>query len=152
MKKKTARQKLVNQLDKITREIVLLRDGECICPPPSTGHSKVLQCGHLISRGKHSVRWDLYNTHVQCSSCNLTHEHYPHYYTLTFIEKFSKVEYEALCRRSDVVEKIYIHELAELLEQMQKILEKQKVAKELGKEFKPYFSQKNILSGAWVNK
>ena len=95
--KKTDRKKLIKRLDSIVREIVLLRDGRCVI----CGKLDNLQCGHLITRGKHSVRWDLKNCHVQCSGCNLKHEFYPEIYTQWFLNKYGLVEYEALCRRSE---------------------------------------------------
>lgn len=116
-KKKTNKQVLELKADRLVREIVLIRDRSCVCPPPKNGHSAVMQPGHLISRGKKSLRWDLRNVHCQCSSCNLTHEFAPERYTQWFIEEFGAEEYAQLVKESmmvldtygvDVLEKIII--------------------------------------------
>ena len=69
-KDRTTRKSLVRKLDKIVSEIVILRDGKCIC----CGTDKRLTCGHLFSRVAYSTRWDLGNCYAQCLSCNFRHE------------------------------------------------------------------------------
>lgn len=146
--KKTSRKTLETKLDKIVREIVLERDKECVCPAPNNGHSSVLQCGHLFSRAKKSLKWDLRNCSCQCSGCNLLHEYNPHRYTLAFIHLHGLCVYEELLKTSEVIYKYREYELEEMLEQLKLIREKQ-IA---NPEWKPYFKQADILSGAWVNE
>jgi len=146
--KKTSRKTLETKLDKIIREIVLDRDSECVCSAPNNGHSSVMQCGHLFSRAKKSLKWDLRNCSVQCSSCNLLHEYNPHRYVLAFIHKHGLCVYEELLKTSEVVYKYREYELEEMLEQLKLIREKQ-IA---NPEWKPYLRQQDILSGAWVNE
>lgn len=148
-KKASERKILERKLDSICREIVVDRDVNCVCPPPKNGHSTVIQCGHLITRSKESVRWDLRNMNAQCSSCNLLHEYYPHIYTNWFVSHFGQVEYAVLCDRAEKVEKMQLYELQELYDQLKKIREKQLICNLSGEPFKPYFTQKEILSGAW---
>jgi hypothetical protein len=144
---KTSRQLLVKALDLLTREIVLLRDGFCVCPAPTNGHSRVRQAGHLITRGKVAVRWNLYNQSEQCSSCNLLHEHQPERYTKWFIDKFGLETYKSLCHDSEEVCKMSVDELMELRTQLTEILSRQRE----DKTFKPYFTQKEVLTGEWRN-
>lgn len=147
-KKKTSRQIVEKKLDLLVREIVLSRDGACVCPPPESGHSNVPQSGHLFTRSKKSVRWDLYNCNKQCSSCNLIHEFNSHRYTLWFIHRWGLCKYEDLYHRAEKPSLLKVYELEELFEQLRLIREKQKQEP----EWLPYFTQEEILSGAWRNK
>ncbi len=110
-KKKTARQQLERQLDAIVREIVLKRDGRCVV----CGKVTNLQCGHLITRTKRSVRWDLKNCNVQCAGCNFYHEHNPHPYTNWFINRYGLEEYQRLFAKSEAIGKYTIDELETML-------------------------------------
>ena len=143
-RKKTAKQKTEQALDAIVKEIVLARDNGCVCPSPESGHSNVRQPGHLISRRARTLRWDLRNVSEQCSSCNLIHNVRPEYYTKWFIESFGQENYAKLVEDGKPG-KLYPYELDELLEQLKLIREKQLS----DPKWKPYFSQKDILSGAW---
>jgi hypothetical protein len=67
------RKGMVRKLDNLCREYVKLRDKRCITH--SYKCSDVMQCGHLFSRATYSTRWDPRNIYLQCSSCNLKHEH-----------------------------------------------------------------------------
>lgn len=148
-KVRSERQNLVKLLDMICREIVLQRDGRCVCAAPSKGHSGVRQCGHLVSRTKESVRWDLYNTNEQCSSCNMLHEYNPHRYVVWFIGAHGESRYLDLTTRAEQVSKLQVYELRELYEQLQKIRYKQLETENDEAPFKPYFTQQEIMSGAW---
>ncbi len=72
------------KLDNLVKEIVFLRDKDCVtCPiwyniKPETHHgSNVMQPGHLIKRGCKTVRWNLKNVYKQCKTCNYLHNYYP---------------------------------------------------------------------------
>ena len=110
-KKKTPRQMLERQLDAVVREIVLKRDGRCVV----CGKTTNLQCGHLITRTKRGVRWDLKNCNVQCAGCNFCHEHNPHPYTHWFIQRYGLPEYENLFARSEAIGKFTLDELETML-------------------------------------
>lgn len=148
-KKKTSRVLLEREADKITREIVLDRDGYCVCPAPKKGHSSILQCGHLISRARKSVRWDLRNCNVNCASCNFIHEHHPEKYTRVFLAWYGQAEYEKLCDEGDVVRKIPEDELEAMVSELTSIRRRQLDRIRDGVEYKPRFTQKEILSGEW---
>jgi hypothetical protein len=147
-KKLSERQVLIRKLDLVTRSVVLARDGYCVCPPSNKGHSKVRQAGHIISRTRESVRWDLYNVHQQCSSCNMLHEWFPHRFVNQFLVNFGIEKYRQLCERAETVSKLQVYELYELIEQMNEI--RAKVIQD--KDFKPYFTQQEIMSGVWAEK
>lgn len=110
-RKTTERKRLIKRLDDITREIVLLRDGRCV----TCGKTDSLQCGHLITRARYGVRWDLLNCAVQCAGCNLRHEFNPEIYTNWFLRKYGLNEYQSLCHRSETQGKYSIGELEGIL-------------------------------------
>lgn len=122
-KPKTDRQKLEIEADRIIRATVLLRDdNRCCCPEPRKGHSAVMQAGHLITRTCKSVRWDLWNVNVQCSSCNMMHEHKPERYTRWFIANMGAKQYMDLVERAAVVRKIPDIEMRQLCAGLNSIL------------------------------
>lgn len=146
-KKVSSRGALISQAHALVRDIVISRDTGCVCPAPDRGHSNVMQAGHLIKSTKGAVRFDLYNVHCQCSSCNSRHVHHEKYYTKWFVEKFGCEEYVRLCNVSDGIG-LKNYELEELIVQLKLIRERQIEEK----EFKPYYTQAEILSGAWSKK
>ena len=139
--------KLKKKAHAILREILLLRDKKCVCPPPEKGHTKVLQAGHLIPGTKGGTYFDLYNTHVQCSGCNGRHVRYEKYYVGWFIGKFGKSEYLRLCKDSENPG-LKSYEMEEIIVQLG--LMKERIERET--DWKPYFTQTEILSGAWQIK
>lgn len=120
-RKAPERKTLVAKLDKITSEIVRRRDGECVLCGKRTG----LQCGHVISRMKYAVRWDLTNTNTQCDGCNLHHNYQPHKYINWFIGKWGLKEWEALCRRAEkpAMKTVELHALLERMQDLKERLE-----------------------------
>lgn len=125
VKQKSQRKRLIKRLDDLTREIVLVRDQRCV----TCGKIENLQCGHLITRAKYGVRWDLKNCNVQCQGCNFRHEYNPEIYTRWFLNKYGLEEYQSLCQRSENG-KYSIDDLEEILFQLtevQKDLEEMKV-------------------------
>lgn len=144
-KKKTNRQTLEKQADLLIRDIVLKRDQFCVCPAPKNGHTDVLQCGHLITRGRGSVKYDLRNCNAQCSGCNARHEHFAEIYTVWFIREFSVETYQTLVENSEAVKKLSVEELQILCNELEAIRARQDV----DRDFKPRYSQAEILSGQW---
>lgn len=147
-KKAEVRRLLEKKADVLCKNVVILRDGFCVCPAPKNGHSTVMQAGHLVTRSKESVKWDLYNVSIQCSSCNLLHEFTPHRYTQWFIDKFGISEYKRLCDDSENVVKLTLVQLEQLCCELEKIYECQQA----DRNFKPRFTQKEIMSGEWKLK
>jgi hypothetical protein len=147
-KVKSARALLVGKLDSACRDIILDRDYSCVCVV-GNGHKGPRTSGHLISRTRESVRWDLYNIHEQCGGHNMLHEYQPERFTSWFLGKFGVDQYARLVQDAEKVSKLQLYELQELLDQLKKIRQRQIVETLAGNPWKPYFSQKDILSGAW---
>lgn len=145
-KQKTPRQIWERKLDDITREIVLARDSHCVLVG---NHSEVLQCGHLISRVKRSVRWDLFNCNAQCSGCNQRHEWYPERYTLWFVSRVGAENYARLCAEAERANKLTTEELERLHMELLKIRQYQKDCEQQGAAWCPRFSQSDVLDGTW---
>jgi hypothetical protein len=95
--RKITRKGLVKALDTIVSLIVRARDKRCV----TCGSTEKLQCGHLITRSKYKVRWNLINCNTQCASCNLSHEYNPHPYTEWFITTKGLQTYKELIRESN---------------------------------------------------
>lgn len=150
VKKSSSRGLLIKEIHSVMRDIVIERDGGCVVSyAPEKGHTKIIQAGHIVASTKGSVRFDLRNVHAQCSGCNGRHVHFPHYYIDWFIRKFGADTYLDIVSESNVVSTMKTYELQELMVQMKRIREKQLVCNLSGEPFKPYFTQKEILSGAW---
>lgn len=90
--KKTERQRLVEKLDRLTSEIVINRDRKCV----TCGVTRNLSCGHLITRARYGVRWDLQNCAAQCFACNALHESDPEPYKTWFILRYGESALEEL--------------------------------------------------------
>jgi hypothetical protein len=144
-KKKTNRQLLERQADTLVREIVLKRDGFCVCPAPKNGHGNVRTPGHLISRTRRSVRWSLLNTNEQCNSCNYIHEHRPEIYTQWFIRTFGFEMYQILVETGEKSDKLSVEQLQILCNELTSI----KARQENDKDFKPRYAQEQIINGTW---
>lgn len=91
------------------------------------------------------MRWDLLNVHVQCSSCNLLHNHFSEIYTKWFIVEFGEEAYIKLVDDSGRMSKLRIPELRVLCDELEKILAYQREHP----NWRPYFRQMDILSGEW---
>lgn len=144
-KKKTNRQLLERQADSLVRDIVLKRDRFCVCPAPKNGHGNVRTPGHLISRTRQSLRWSLLNTNEQCMSCNFLHEHKPEIYTAWFIREFGAETYQQLVKDAESVGKLSVEQLQILCNELTSI----KARQEIDKDFRPRYTQAEILSGDW---
>ena len=145
---KTERQTLKKKLDDVVREIILDRDNGCVLPAVRP-HAGRRTRGHVISCTAESVEWDLYNVNEQCGGCNYYHEHRADVYIDWFIQRFGLEEWNRLRHDADHAEKLQVYELQELLDQLKKIRQKQIQSMLMGEPWKPYFTQKDILSGAW---
>lgn len=98
MKSYSVRKRIAKQkADAIFSKYIRARDGnKCVL----CGSEYMVQCGHLIKRGKHAVRYDLLNCHAQCSRCNMLHNYEPDHYINWFIRKFSADMYTDLYEKS----------------------------------------------------
>src|SRR3972149_7866962 len=144
LKKVSSRDSLIKKAHAIMREIVIARDGGCVCPAPEKGHSDVLQAGHIIPSTKPGVRFDLDNVNCQCSSCNGRHGRYEYYYVNWFLFVHGEEKYDRLCKDADRGT-LKTYEIEEIIVQLQAIRDRQAE----DKEFIPRFTQQEILSGLW---
>ena len=159
-KKKTPRQAIIRDLDKLCREIVMVRDTQSVplvykealdaqgAIEYSVNHIGVPQWGHVITSAAKSTRWDLRNTHKQDASDNLLHEYYPEIYITWYIDTFGIESWKDLLSDSRKVWKYSMDDLETLFIELTEIQKRQ----ESEPGWKPYFSQKEILSGEWRNK
>jgi hypothetical protein len=79
----------------------------------------------------------------------MLHEFQPERFTNWFLGKFGVEQYTRLVQDAEKVSKLQLYELQEMLDQLKKIRQKQITKSLMGEPYKPYFSQKDILSGAW---
>ena len=112
----TKRQRAVNKADTAFSRYIRARDNWVCFTCGKVGYDRdgVMNCGHLITRGKHSVRWDERNAVCQCSGCNCRHEHQPEIFTALWIERHGVDAYHTLVYDSNQVAKRSIDEIDEL--------------------------------------
>lgn len=102
-KTKNPKQLLMDDLDRLVREIVFIRDEACVtCPiwleikPETHKPSPVMTPGHFITRGAKNIRWDLRNVYKQCRTCNYIHEQYPEVMAQYVLKVLGKEGFEKL--------------------------------------------------------
>ena len=103
------RTSLIKKLDDVVREIVLLRDSECI----TCGSRQNLTAGHYLRRRHLTVRWDLLNVHAQCWECNSGDDFGR--YVAAMLGRFDADKIEELVARSRVDYKFTNAELQDML-------------------------------------
>jgi len=67
---KSERKRLVDKLDKITSEIIKIRDENTCQRCGSKPRPKGCHWAHIFSRSKHFIRWDFLNSIVLCNGCH----------------------------------------------------------------------------------
>ena len=147
VKKVSSHGALIKKAHSLMRDIVLIRDNGCVCPPPANGHSSVRQAGHIVRSMKGGSRFSLWNVHEQCSSCNGRHTRDWQIYQEWFINEFSNDRWLAVLEESKNPG-LKSCELEEVMVQLTTIKEKQLS----NPEWKPRFTQQEILSGVWREK
>lgn len=109
-----------DELDALTRTIVLLREKECFI----TGcRNTDLQCGHLFERRHQTTRYDVHllgNNHAQCSFHNLLHEENPHVYRREFMRRCGSEAYAILAARKDLPIKRTYTELISIRDELRR--------------------------------
>lgn len=127
-KKKSERQKAVKALDTAFSEYIRERDKYQCYTCGTRGREKdgVMQCGHLITRGKYATRWNPLNAQCQCKSCNMRHEYQPEQYTSKWIEEHGEEQYLELVRESNSIRKFKISDLKEMTDMYRKATEELK--------------------------
>lgn len=91
--------KLIRKSDSIFSKWIRTRDGfRCVLQGPKC-HGAI-QCGHLIKRGKKSVRWSEINCHALCSYHNFLDNMEPQHYVSWFIRNYGALPYQDLVEKS----------------------------------------------------
>ena len=88
--------KLILHADKNFSVFIRQRDLRCVL----CGSTTQLTNGHLIKRGKKSVRWDDKNCNCLCMGCNYKDNFEHDHYVVWWINKYSPLKYEQLVERS----------------------------------------------------
>lgn len=109
---KPSRKALIKRADQALSKYVRVRDMACVL----CGKVEGPQCGHLITRSCHSVRWDERNVAAQCPGCNYRHEFQPHHFTLWWVKKYGTRAYDKLVRDSNKPHKFSEEELRGIAE------------------------------------
>jgi hypothetical protein len=110
--KKPKLSKLLKEADRVFSLFIRNRDNyRCVI----CGSEFRPQCGHLIKRGKKSVRFNEFNCHCQCAGCNKKHNYYPEHYTLWFIQKHGQGAYDNLVQESKKVVNLKVTDLQEII-------------------------------------
>lgn len=94
------------------------------CITPNHQCSDVIQCGHLIKRGKIWTRYDDDNCYAQCSTHNFMHNQYPEIMTEAVIMRIGEQKYLDLVKRSKNLQRFARAELEQVEEYLDiKIME-----------------------------
>ena len=113
IRRKTKRQRAILKADKAFGDYIKARD-HYTCVLCGTKNNPTV--GHLITRGKYSVRWDEENAFCQCKGCNFRHEYQPEQFTSWYINRFGKEKYIELVLKSNQIKKFKTFEIEEIAE------------------------------------
>lgn len=155
-KVKTPRQKLIKALDAIVKEIVFERDSQAVplvyrdlideeTGQPVTMKTDVDHPGHIITRARISVRWDLRNVHRQNAAHNFLHEYYPEVYNQWYIKTFGLESWNELVNDSKLVSSYSTAELETLLFNLTEV-------QKINKLYEGYYPQKELVDENFCQK
>ena len=98
------------QADDLFREIVNKKYNSICVNCNSKYHPQV---AHLISRGYYTVRWDINNAVILCSSCHVKFTFKPLQWEQWIIKRIGQFEYDNLKRKALTYQKISYPEIIE---------------------------------------
>lgn len=105
MAKKSQRNKLIEDLDKVFSLWVRQRDsidGMCTCATCGVVKPiKEMQAGHFMSRRKRSTRWLATNVHAQCPACNMFNQGRQYEMSIYIDQKYGDGTSEELLYKSN---------------------------------------------------
>lgn len=119
-KKRNPKKTIINKLD-TAFSLIIRKRAQC----EKCGRGNNLQCSHIHSREKKSVRWDLLNAFCLCSGCHLYWWHKHPIEAAEFTKsKLGIEEYDALNYRAETIKQWSIEEMEYLLSEFKKELTK----------------------------
>ena len=123
----TDRKKLMDKLDKLCREIIIIRDENKCQKCGKYVEKKNAHCSHVIPRSHgNKLRWDLWNLKLLCFHCHINWWHKnPCDSGEWFKSKFPK-RWEYLEANKNIVRKYTIDDLKELIKYFKEYLEDMK--------------------------
>lgn len=114
--RKISRKGLIKKLDKLTREIILKRDGyRCV----TCGSNKSPGWSHVFSRKTYNTRWDMMNGNCQCWPCNYKHVRDQYPYFEWFKNNYGERAFKELREEYDHVHRWTMLDLKEKLKELQ---------------------------------
>ncbi len=117
-KKRNPKKTIMNKLD-TAFSLIIRRRGQC----EKCGRGNNLQCSHIHTRTKMSVRWDILNAFCLCSGCHLYWWHKNPIDAAEFTKKkLGEEEYDALNYRAEALKQWSIEEMEYLLSEFKKEL------------------------------
>ena len=81
------------------------------------GKKEMIQCGHLIKRGKMATRYDKRNCNALCSGCNYRDNFEPQHYVVWFINKWGASTYKFLVEESKHICQMKRQDFLDLIKQ-----------------------------------
>jgi hypothetical protein len=122
---KSKNKQLEYELDKLSFEIVKLRDRKCV----QCGAISSPTPGHVFSRRVRSTRWNLDNLYLQCSWCNGKHEldRQPFYNKVK--QLIGNVKFEQLQNKWNRPKKLQQHDLLEIQKNLIELRDELKINK-----------------------
>jgi hypothetical protein len=129
-KKRTPRQKAVDDLDEIFSKYIRLRDSKdgyckCItCGKVAFWTKEGMQAGHFQTRSKYSTRWDERNVNAQCAGCNMVNGGQQYVHGLEIDKKFGEGTADDLVVLSHKIRKFTTNELHEMTDHYKKEVER----------------------------
>jgi len=102
---------LMRKADSLFSQFIRARDKKCVL----CGTVKNLTAGHLIKRGKKSVRFDENNVNCLCSGCNYKDNFEHDLYVSWWLREYGTTPYQDLVDRSKVLQKVSREWLNEII-------------------------------------
>ena len=120
---KSPRKRLTDRLDKLCREIVLIRD-ENKCQWCGRYVEKTnAHCSHVIPKSKgNALRWDLINLKLLCFHCHINVWHKSPILAMDWLQSFFPARYVYLMKHKEDIRKFSIDDLKELEQELKQKL------------------------------
>jgi rubredoxin len=105
--------KLKKKADAVFSNFIRARDNwTCVL----CGRKEIVQCGHLIKRGKAATRYDEINCHCLCSICNFKDQYETWHYATWFIKEYGATMFKDLVEKSKGIKQMKRQDYLDLIE------------------------------------